>query len=49
MVKTLASNTGSAGLIPGQGVKSPHASWSKNQNINNRSNIVTKSIKTLKK
>ena len=46
MVKTLPSNAGSAGLIPGQGVKIPHASRPKNQNINNRSNIVTKSIKT---
>ena len=45
MVKTLPSNAGSAGLIPGQGVKIPHASGPKNQNIN-RSNIVTKSIKT---
>jgi len=25
-----------------------HASWPKNQNINNRSNIVTNSIKTFK-
>ena len=31
--------------IPGQGTKIPHASWPENQNINNRSNIVTNSIK----
>ena len=24
---------GGAGLIPGQGTKIPHASWSKNQNV----------------
>ena len=34
--------------IPGQGVKIPHVSWPKNQNVNNRSSIVTSSIKTLK-
>ena len=34
MVKTLPSNNaGGAGLIPGQGTKIPHASWSKNQNV----------------
>ena len=33
MVKTLPSNAGGAGLIPGQGTKIPHASWSKNQNV----------------
>ena len=27
MVRTLSSNTGSAGLIPGLGVKIRHASW----------------------
>ena len=31
--------------FPGQGTKIPHASWPENQNINNRSNIVTNSIK----
>ena len=46
MVKTLLSNAGGVGLIPGQGVKIPHASWPKNQNINNRINIVTKSIRS---
>ena len=30
MVKTLPSNAGGAGLIPGQGTKIPHASWLKN-------------------
>ena len=29
MVKTLPSNAGAAGLIPGQGTKIPHASWLK--------------------
>ena len=33
MVKTLLSNAGGAGLIPGRGTKIPHASWSKNQNV----------------
>ena len=33
VVKTLPSNAGDAGLIPGRGAKSPHASGPKNQNI----------------
>ena len=33
MVKTLPSNAGAAGSIPGQGAKIPHASRPKNQNI----------------
>ena len=33
MVKTLPSNAGGVGLIPGQGAKIPHASGPKNQNI----------------
>ena len=33
MVKTLPSNSGGAGLIPGRGAKIPHASGPKNQNI----------------
>ena len=33
VVKTLPSSSGSAGSIPGQGSKIPHASWPKNQNI----------------
>ena len=48
MVKTSPFNTGSVGLIPHQGTKIPHASWPKNQNINNRSNVVTNSLSTLK-
>ena len=48
MVKTSPSNAGGAGSIPGQGAKIPHISQSKNQNIKNRSNITTNSIKTLK-
>ena len=32
MVKTLPSNAGGVGLIPGRGAKIPHA-WPKNQNI----------------
>ena len=34
VVKTSPSNAGVVGLILGQGVKNPHASQSKNQNIN---------------
>ena len=33
MVKTLISNVGGVSLIPGWGVKIPHAPWPKNQNI----------------
>ena len=32
MFKTLPSNAGGAGLIPGQGAKIPHALWPKIQN-----------------
>ena len=49
MVKTLPSNSGGVGLIPCQEAKIPHASWPKSQNINNGSNVITNSIKTLKK
>ena len=49
MVKTSPSNAGGEGSIPGQGAKIPHASWPKNQNIKNRSNIVTNSVKTFKR
>ena len=42
VAKTSPSNTGSAGWILGRGTKIPHASRPKNQNINNRNNIVTK-------
>ena len=31
VVKISPSSAGCAGLIPGQGTKSPHASWPKNQ------------------
>ena len=33
VVKTLPSNAGGEGSIPGQGAKIPHASWPKKQNI----------------
>ena len=33
MVKTLPSNAGGTGSIPGQGTKVPYALWLKNQNI----------------
>ena len=44
VAKPSPSNTGGAGWILGQGTKIPHASWSKNQKINNRSSGVTNSI-----
>ena len=43
--KTLPSNAGGVGLIPGQGAKIPHAARPKTKN-KNRSDIVTNSIKT---
>ena len=46
--KTLPFNAGDTGLIPGQGTKIPHALGPKNQKIENRSNIVASSTKTLK-
>ena len=33
VVKTLPSNIGGLGLMPGWGAKIPHTSWPKNQNI----------------
>ena len=33
VVKTLPSNIGGLGSMPGWGAKIPHASWPKNQNI----------------
>ena len=33
MAKTLPSNAGGEGLIPGEGAKIPHASWPKTPNI----------------
>ena len=47
-VKTLPSNAMGVALIPGWGARIPHALWSKKQNVNNRSNIVTNSIRTIK-
>ena len=44
VVKTLPSNAGSTGLLPGQGAKILQASHPKNQK--HRSNIVTNSVKT---
>ena len=44
-VKTSPSVAGGVGLIPSQGTKIPQASWPKMQN---RGNILTDSIKTLK-
>ena len=43
---TLPSNAGGEGLSLCQGPKIPHASWPKNQNIKQKSNIVPNSIKT---
>ena len=48
VVRTSPCNVGGAGLIPGQGAMTPQASQPKIQSINNRSNIVINSIKTLK-
>ena len=45
VVRTSPSNARGAGSIPGQGAKIPHASWPESQN---RSSIVTNSIKTIK-
>ena len=40
MVKTLPSNAGGVGLIPGRGSKTPHASWPKSQrNTQNKTNL----------
>jgi hypothetical protein len=36
------------GSVPGWGVRFPCASWSRNQNINNKNNTVTNSMKTSK-
>ena len=45
MVKTSPFNVGGVGSMPGWEAKIPHPWWPKKQN---RSNIVTNSIKTLK-
>ena len=49
MVKTSPSNAGSESWIPSQRAKIQHVSWPKNQNIKNKSDTVTNSIKTFKK
>ena len=46
--KTLPSNAGGAGSIPGQGAKIPHASWPKHQNIKQKQ-YFNKFNKNLKK
>ena len=46
--KTSPSNAGAAGSIPGWGAKIPHASWPKNQNIQQKQYCVTNSIKIVK-
>ena len=48
VVNTSPSSAGGMGSVPGQGAGIPHASWPKNQNINNRGSIVINSIETLK-
>lgn len=48
MVRTLPSNVGGMGSLPGLEAKIPYASQPKNQNKSDRSNIVTTAIKTLK-
>ena len=48
VVGTSPSNAWGVGSIPGRGAKIPYALWLKKQNINNRSNSVTNSVKTLK-
>ena len=40
MVNPLSFNAGGVGSIPGWGARIPHASWPKNQNLNNGRNIV---------
>ena len=48
MVKTFPLNAEGADSIPGWGARIPHASWPKNQNLNNGSNIVVTSKRLLK-
>ena len=48
VVKTLPSSVGGDCSIPGWETKIPNTSRPKNHNVNNRCNIVTNSIKTLK-
>ena len=47
-VKTLPSRAEGEGPIPDWGATSHMPSGQKNQNIKNRSNVVTNSVKTLK-
>ena len=47
LVKISLSNSRGAGSFPCGEAKIPHASQPKKQNINNKSNIITNSIKTL--
>ena len=44
----MPSNAGGVGSIPGWGATIPHASQPKKTKTQNRSNVVTNSIKTLK-
>lgn len=46
VAKTSLSNAGGAGLTTAQGTKIPYATRPKNQDANNKSTIVTISIKT---
>ena len=48
LVKTLSFSAKGEGSIPGQGAEIPHGMWPKKQNTNNRSNMSTNSIKTVK-
>ena len=50
MVKTSPSTARSAGLMSGQGAKSPHALWPKNQNIKQKHccNEFNKGLKKIK-
>ena len=47
MVNSALSNAGGVGLIPGQGVKIPHALGAKKNPKHKTINVVTNSIKTL--
>ena len=49
VVMTSSSSVGDVGLIPGQGAKISHPLWPENQNIKITNDMVTNSIKTLKK
>ena len=48
MVKTLPYNSVGLGSIPGQGANILHVLQLKKQNINNKNNTATNSIKTFK-